>query len=78
MVLHINASLKKHDSADEGAETQLLTIGEVAQRLRVDPSTVRRWITAGALAAIVLPRPGTRQAYRVKQSVLDALLKKNE
>ncbi len=54
---------------------ELLTVREVARRLRVDDTTVRRWIKSGALSAITLPHRGKRQAYRVKKSTLDALLK---
>ena len=52
----------------------LLTIREVAQRLRVDTTTVRRWISLGLLEAIVLPHRGKRQAYRVRKRTLDQLL----
>ena len=38
-----------HDEAD------LLTVREVAKQLRVDDTTVRRWIKNGALEAITLP-----------------------
>ncbi len=54
---------------------ELLTVREVARRLRVDDTTVRRWIKSGALHAITLPHKGRRQAYRVKKSTLDDLLK---
>ena len=53
---------------------RLLTVREVARRLRVDDTTVRRWIKSGALEAITLPHKGKRQAYRVKQSTLDKLM----
>ncbi len=53
---------------------QLLTVREVARRLRVDDTTVRRWIKSGSLEAITLPHKGRRQAYRIKQSTLDKLL----
>jgi excisionase family DNA binding protein len=59
--------------ADETEE--LLTVREVARRLRVDDTTVRRWIKSGALEAITLPHRGKRQAYRVKKSTLDTLLR---
>src|SRR5947209_3142552 len=52
----------------------LLTIREVAQRLRVDTTTVRRWISLGLLEAIVLPHRGKRQAYRVRKRTLEQLL----
>jgi excisionase family DNA binding protein len=54
---------------------KLLTVREVARHLRVDDTTVRRWIKSGSLEAITLPHRGKRQAYRIKQSTLDALLK---
>jgi excisionase family DNA binding protein len=53
---------------------ELLTVREVAKRLRVDDTTVRRWIKSGALEAITLPHKGRRQAYRVKKSTMDKLL----
>ncbi len=59
--------------AEEKRE-ELLTVREVARRLRVDDTTVRRWIKSGALEAITLPHRGKRQAYRVKGTTLDKLL----
>ncbi len=59
--------------ADEQRE-ELLTVHEIARRLRVDDTTVRRWIKSGALEAITLPHRGKRQAYRIKTSTLDTLL----
>ena len=53
---------------------ELLTVREVARRLRVDDTTVRRWIKSGSLEAITLPHRAKRQAYRIKQSTLDKLL----
>ncbi|GHO45382.1 hypothetical protein KSX_35450 [Ktedonospora formicarum] len=58
----------------EDAREELLTVREVARRLRVDDTTVRRWIKSGALEAITLPHRGKRQAYRIKKSTLDQLL----
>jgi len=55
-------------------ETDLLTVREVAKQLRVDDTTVRRWIKNGVLEAITLPHRGTRQAYRIRRKTLDALL----
>jgi excisionase family DNA binding protein len=54
---------------------ELLTVREVARRLRVDDTTVRRWIKHGTLEAVSLPHVGKRQAYRVRQSTIDSLLK---
>ena len=55
-------------------QEELLTVREVARRLRVDDTTVRRWIKNGSLEAITLPHRGKRQAYRVKKSTMDKLL----
>ncbi len=57
---------------------ELLTVREVARRLRVDDTTVRRWIKSGALEAITLPHKARRQAYRVKLSTMNKLLKSEE
>ena len=54
--------------------SDLLTVHEVAKRLRVDDTTVRRWITNGILPAITLPHSGKRQGYRVRQADLDTVL----
>jgi excisionase family DNA binding protein len=54
--------------------SDLLTVSEVAQILRVDDTTVRRWVKQGALEAIVLPHVNERQAYRIKRETLDKLL----
>jgi len=52
----------------------LLTVHEVAQQLRVDDTTVRRWVKAGVLEAVVLPHQNKRQSYRIKRSTLGRLL----
>ncbi|HET9918401.1 MAG TPA: helix-turn-helix domain-containing protein, partial [Ktedonobacteraceae bacterium] len=52
-------------------EADLLTVREVAQTLRVDDTTVRRWIKNGVLEAITLPHKGARQAYRIRRATLD-------
>ena len=52
----------------------LLTVHEVATRLRVDDTTVRRWIDNGLLDAVILPHSGKRQSYRIRQSDLNTML----
>jgi excisionase family DNA binding protein len=65
--------------ADEQEKTvrepsaDLLTVREVANHLRVDDTTVRRWIKSGALDAVALPHSGKRCGYRVRKHTLDAL-----
>jgi len=61
---------------DTVSETKdhLLTVREVATRLRVDPTTVRRWIENGVLEAIPLPHIDQRKSYRVKLSTLTEML----
>jgi excisionase family DNA binding protein len=70
------AFLKEVNDTDRsGQAEELLTVREVAHRLRVDDTTVRRWIKSGALEAIALPHSSKRQRYCVKKVTLDALLK---
>jgi excisionase family DNA binding protein len=52
----------------------LLTIQEVADILRVDATTVRRWVRDGVLEGISLPHRGKRTAYCVKRETVEALL----
>jgi excisionase family DNA binding protein len=59
---------------EEEKREELLTVREVARRLRVDDSTVRRWIRSGALEAITLPHRGRRQTHRIRKSSFDAIL----
>ncbi len=54
--------------------SELLTVHEVGQILRVDDTTVRRWIKNGILEAVSLPHKGVRTAYRIRRSTVDALL----
>ena len=70
---HLNGA-GDHTMSEEERREELLTVREVARRLRVDDTTVRRWIKSGALEAITLPHRGKRQAYRIKKSTLDTLL----
>jgi len=81
MSLEGNFILERHHTgagdktmANDEQREELLTVREVAKRLRVDDTTVRRWIKSGALEAITLPHRGKRQAYRIKRSTLDTLL----
>lgn len=57
---------------------ELWTVSEVAARLRVDNTTVRRWIKDGALEAVTLPHNGNRIAYRIPGRVMDAILAEQE
>ncbi len=54
---------------------ELLTVAEVARILRVDNTTVRRWVKLGVLEAVVLPHANMRQVYRIKRGTLDKVLK---
>jgi excisionase family DNA binding protein len=54
---------------------ELLTVAEVARILRVDTTTVRRWVKQGSLEAVVLPHVNMRQVYRIKRETLDRVLK---
>jgi excisionase family DNA binding protein len=54
------------------AGERLLTVTEVAQQLRLNPRTIRRWIAAGRLPAIDLG--SDRAGYRICASAVAALL----
>ena len=56
----------------------LLTVHEVADILRVDDTTVRRWIKGGVLEAVALPHKGTRTAYRIPKETVDTLMAGNQ
>jgi excisionase family DNA binding protein len=53
---------------------ELLTVSEVARILRVDDTTIRRWVRDGALQAVILPHVNHRQAYRIKRETLEKVL----
>src|SRR6266699_3695117 len=55
-------------------EQDLLTVREIARQLRVDDTSVRRWIKIGALEALTLPHRGMRCTYRIRREPLDELL----
>ena len=52
----------------------LLTPRQVAEVLRVDPTTVRRWIKGGVLEGMILPHNGKRQVALVRPETMDRLL----
>ena len=57
----------------------LLTVHEVAEQLRVDPSTVRHWIRQGSLQGVILPDEShKRPRYRVRRDTLEQLLGHDE
>ena len=60
--------------SEQNGYEELLTVREVAQRLRVDDTSVRRWIKTGILEAVELPRGGKRHSYRIKQSVFEKIM----
>jgi excisionase family DNA binding protein len=59
------------------SETQLLTVKEVAEQLRVTEVTVRRWIQRKELSAINLGGP-KRPDYRIRQTALDGFIAARE
>jgi excisionase family DNA binding protein len=53
-------------------DDRLLTVDEVADRLRVDPETVRRWLRSGKIRGI--GPMSRRSGWRVRASELERLL----
>jgi excisionase family DNA binding protein len=54
--------------------SDLLAVSEVARILRVDDTTVRRWVKQRVLEAVILPHISERQAYRIKRETLNRVL----
>ena len=72
---HSDLAVQQEQTPDDlHQEENLYTVSEVAKRLRVDTTTVRRWISIGVLDAVILPHRGKRQAYRIRERTLDKLL----
>ncbi len=55
------------------SEDELLTVAEVAERLKVGRETVRRWLKQGRLHGMMIG--GTKAGYRIPRSQLERLLK---
>jgi excisionase family DNA binding protein len=53
---------------------RLLTVSEIAEVLRVDATTIRRWIKRGNMDALELPHRGNRRVYRVRRATIDRIL----
>jgi excisionase family DNA binding protein len=51
---------------------ELLTVQQVAARLKLNPETVRRWLREGKLRGYLLG--GDRSGYRVAEHDLDAFI----
>jgi excisionase family DNA binding protein len=64
----------KQNISIKPAEDSLLTVAEVAKRLRVDATTVRRWILNGIMESVSLPHLNKRASYRIKESTLARVL----
>jgi excisionase family DNA binding protein len=73
MVITERTTKERRSASRQEAGSDLLTVHEVAQRLRVDDTTVRRWIKSGAMEAVYLPHSGKRHVYRIKRETLDKL-----
>lgn len=57
-------------------EKDYLTPTGVARRLRVDDTTVRRWIRLGILEAQTISE-GKRYRHRIKRNIVELLVKPN-
>ena len=57
-------------TGNSAVESPLLTVAEVAVKLRVNPETVRRWIRTGALPAIQIG--GRRAGLRIEAAHVEA------
>jgi excisionase family DNA binding protein len=64
----------KHNNNNDHQNHELLTVREVSAILRVDGTTIRRWVKNGALEAVTLPHLNKRMAYRIKRETVHNLL----
>ncbi len=53
-------------------DTEYLTPRQVAQRFRVDYTTVMRWVRTGALEVETI-REGRRNRHRIKKATVEAI-----
>ena len=60
-----------NDSAEAASPDELLTVLQIAERLRVSEETVRSWLRAGELRGANL---GGRAGWRVRASEVEHLL----
>ena len=54
---------------------EVLTVAQVAERLKVNPETVRRWLRSGQMRGTLL---GDRAGYRVRETEVDAFLERGQ
>jgi excisionase family DNA binding protein len=50
---------------------QFFTVNEIAEQLKVHPSTVKRWLREGKLGGLLL---GDRAGWRISQEDLDRFI----
>jgi excisionase family DNA binding protein len=55
------------------ADTQLLTVEQVAQEFQLTTQTIRNWIRSGALAAVKIGH-----VYRLKREDVDAMILRHQ
>lgn len=55
-------------------QDDLLTVREVAKQLRVDDTTVRRWLKKGIMEGVFLPSGSRYNTYRIRRSTLEQIL----
>ena len=58
----------------EDPEHRYMTVPEVARLLRVDTTTVKRWIALGRLEAFALPNNGLRKEHRIPREAVNKIL----
>lgn len=56
---------------------ELMKVSEVAHLLRVDDTTVRRYVKQGALEAVILPHKGNKSHSRIRRSTIEEMLGKS-
>ena len=62
------------ETAPPTSSTQLLTLGEVADRLGVGAKLVRAYLDSGALPVVNVAAKDTRRCLRVRESDLERFI----
>lgn len=57
---------------------EFMTVRELANLLRVNETTVRRWIGHGNLEALLLPGTGKHKTYRIPRSSIEQMINQSQ
>ena len=74
LLASVKEDAMENTSGSGEQEDELLTVREVAKQLRVDDTTVRRWLKKGIMEGVFLPSGSRYNTYRIRRSTLEQIL----